>query len=343
MWQYFPTDHKWSLLCLYLVVLAIKIQVASAKQLPWLVVFIPLLCHHAINAGHKYRESKGYLVSSIVESRPIVIRQFACTIDQFGNILGSFCLCIFLQIYDTGNHNMDLQKIFEKYYFISLLLVSVICVPSTIMRLSLLVMMKERMSKSFLLKSSIRPSGFNYIIINMLPKIIVRGAIPLLFIFRLNGYIRDWIVVFTPFWFFLFLGFALGVLLILRAPLAHTEDSVDLRTQAAQLIYITAAHILVFSLGLLITLVWLTQWLQNNNNFSNSNTNHNFNFKNSSNNSNSVSSIEDIKNVFPALVLITPMLFVFILFSFMQPKLLERSKAYQVHVLYVRIFIIFIL
>ena len=311
---------KWFLYCYFTILVALKTQIES-PVLVLVIVIAPLLLCTASGAFFKVCESIGFYKSSTVDSylesgenqdagefyelRPLVLRQLACAIDQCGIFFGGIFVCNSLQLYSHNssdsqtphdpNNSMNYSLVNDKYsndLFIPLLPLWISIIASTLLRLGTLVMMGDRMKNSFVLNSSLRPSGYLFSLSNMIFQLVIRGVLPALVVRRLSGGIADWSIVFTPLWVLLFGGVALGVLLILRAPLIFMGDVSDLQQQVVRVVYMVAAHVIVVDMCVFISLIWLTERLEsdesNNINSSTSSTsstsnNYSYNYNNTTN------------------------------------------------------------
>ena len=315
MFQKIFVRMKWYLYSLFVVLLALKIQITSAQRVPWVIAFVPLFVCGFCSISQKICECKGYLASDTIGSSVIALRQIAVTIDYIGSFLGSIGLCILLQTLDTTNIE-NMKNTVGSLLPICLLPLWITILVSTALRLFTLMVMGEVMKKSLYLRSSLRPSGYHFSIINMVVQLILRGVVPMLLTFRLCGIITDWSAVFSPLWVLIFMGIPLGILPIARAPMAHNNGSNGLQRHAIRLIYIVAAHIITLVLASLVSLVWLTQSVGEG-----SSINKNSFFGHTA--------------AFPAVFVMSPLMFALLVFAALQAKLLDCLKTYEVGDLHV--------
>lgn len=300
---------KWYLYCLFVVLLALKIQITSAQRVPWVIAFVPLFVCDFCSISQKICECKGFLASDSVGSSVIALRQIAATIDYLGSFLGSIGLCVLLQSIDTSN--FDSMNTVGSLLPLCLLPLWITILISTTLRILTLTLMGEMMKKSVYLRSSLRPSGYHFSIINMIVQLTLRGIVPTLLTLRLSGVIKEWSAVFSPLWVLIFMGIPLGILPIARAPMAHNNGSNGLQRHAIRMIYIVAAHIITLVLASLVSLVWLTQSVGEGGSIS----------KNT---------LFGHTNAFPAVFILSPLMFAMLVFAALQSKLLECAKTYEV-------------
>lgn len=305
-------QSKWLFYGLFTVQIALKLQLSCTNQVPWVIVFIPLLLCDCSNISQKIGEIRGFFTANAFGSGVIALRQVACAIDHCGIFLGSVGLCTILDTLQFSH--LDQYKRHQLYALLPLcaspLWISVIM--STCLRLYTLRKMGKQMKSSVNLKSSIRPSGYYFSLMNMIAQLTTRGFFSVLLVMRLREIITDWTLVFLPIWVLVFAGIPVGVLSIARAPMAHCNSSTDLQKHAVRFIHITAIHIILFDITALISLVWVSQ---------------------------SLSPEAGIKadeimtshiKAFPALFILSPSIFLLFIFAALQPELLGRARNYQV-------------
>lgn len=304
-------QSKWLFYGLFTVQVALKLQLSCANKVPWVVVFIPLLICDLSNISQKVGEIRGFFATNVFGSGVIALRQVACAIDYIGMFLGSVGLCVLLdtlQYSDSAQlRRLELRTLLP--LCASPLWSSVLI--STCIRLYSLRKMGKQMMSSVNLKSSIRPSGYYYSLLNMITQLTIRGLFSSLLVMRLMDIITDWSVVFLPLWVLVFLGIPLGVLSIARAPMAHCNSSTDLQKHAVRFIHITAMHIILFDIAAFVTLIWITQSLNTKDTLDDANT-------------------TAQQNPYPALFILSPLILLFFIFAALQPELLGRARNYQV-------------
>lgn len=328
MWRNIAVQPKWYLCSLFLILLTVKLDGISHGQLPWLIVFTPLLLLNAFKIFCKVSESVGFYSTRIPASKGIGLWQFGCAVDQFGCFITTIGLYFFC---DYGSLDYSYSSLQNRMFFLySIPLFATITASTTLRFYSLMV------KGNFDERIYGRSSGHYFCVAYMIITFLMRGLIPALFILRVYDYIANWFVVFIPLWVLSFMGFTLGILLILRAPMAHNSGPADLKSHAIGLINITAGHVLLFDLSLFITLTWITERLQNSHDYTNSS---NVNENISKNNKDMSYSNYFIKNNqrFQNMITLSPLIFTFLIFLIMQPILQKYLRSYQVS----RVFILF--
>ena len=321
MWRNIAVQPKWYLLSIFMILLAFKLDGSSYRKLPWLIVFTPLMLHNAFKIFCKVSESVGFYSSRLPASDGTGLWQFGCAVDQCGSFISSIGLYYFC---DYGRLEYSNTSLRNRMFFLYSIPFFATITASTALRFYSLTAKEISDERSYGCSS-----GYYFCVAYMIITFLVRGLIPALFILRVYGYIANWFIVFIPLWVLLFMGFTLGILLILRAPIAHIGGPADLKSHAIGLINITAGHVLLFDLSVFITLTWITERLQNAEYYVNSSS---INEKIDKDNMEMSYSNYFIKNnqKFQNVITLSPLIFSLLVFLAMQPILQRFLKTYQV-------------
>ena len=301
---------KWHLYCLFSILLALKAQ-HIILQIPWAAIFLPVILSDISGIYQKVAECRGFSKALCDGSKAIVFKQIAGCIDQVGGLLSIIGLCVLLEFVGDRSLFTRGMEYFSRFLLpLCLLPLWGSILVSTSLRLYIVTSMREDVKRTLTLSSSVRPSGFYFNLSNMILQLIFRGLSPLLVTLRLSGTINDWSIVFTPLWILMFMGMPLGMFTIARAPTAHHNGSRDLQKHASQYMFAVGAHIILLDLAMLVSFIWLTQWL-------------------STRSLHIKSSGFGNKDGFPAFFILSPLIVALAAFAMMRPMLLENAKNYQ--------------